>query len=358
MTKNILIYRIGNLGDIICAIPAMVGLRRHYPDAWITLLTNKEVEGSPDPENILEGNEFLNEIITYETKRIHKVRYLYHLYRKLRLLRRELLVYNSLSDVTYKRLLRDWFFFRLVGFKVLLGFKKTRPNEVYVEGTVKCTSFPQEVERLLGLLSPLGVDSKTVEFRLPRKERDRVTVDKIWIEYNLKNCQRIVAISPSGKFSVNHWDVRNYVRVAFELQKKFSARIVLIGGAGEKLAGDTIVEGGGDGIINLIGKINYMESAEVLSRCDLLVSNDCGPAHLAAAVGKPVVGIYSSRNYPGAWHPWGCLHTVLRNDNVPCRFCFKTECETKECINSITVDQVLEACGKYLERSGNEGVGD
>jgi len=92
-----------------------------------------------------------------------------------------------------------------------------------------------------------------------------------------------------------------------------------------------------------------MAPAEVISRCNLLISNDCGPAHLAAAVGTPVIGIYSFRNFPGAWHPWGNHHTVLRNDTLPCRFCFLTECETKECINSITAEQVVEVCKEYLE---------
>ena len=52
--KKILIYRIGNLGDIVCAMPAMVAVRRHFPNAWIGLLTNKEGAGNPDAEEILK----------------------------------------------------------------------------------------------------------------------------------------------------------------------------------------------------------------------------------------------------------------------------------------------------------------
>ena len=51
-----------------------------------------------------------------------------------------------------------------------------------------------------------------------------------------------------------------------------------------------------------------------------------GPVRLTAAVGKPVVGVYSSRDYFGAWHPWGGNHSVLGNDEVHCKPCFKTEC--------------------------------
>jgi len=132
------------------------------------------------------------------------------------------------------------------------------------------------------------------------------------------------------------------------LEKDFGAKILLIGGSSERSSGEEIIKDRRNSIVNLIGKTSYMESAEIIRRCNLLISNDCGPVHLAAAVRTPVVGIYSSRDFPGAWHPWGIIHTVLRNDSVSCRFCFKTECETMECINSITVEQVIEACQRYL----------
>ncbi|MFH1581269.1 MAG: glycosyltransferase family 9 protein, partial [Pseudomonadota bacterium] len=113
--------------------------------------------------------------------------------------------------------------------------------------------------------------------------------------------------------------------------------------------GDEIIKITGNSVVNLIGKTNYMQSAEVISRCNLLVSNDCGPVHLAAAVGTAVVGIYASIHFPGAWHPWGKNHRVLRDDSFSCRFCFKTECKTMACINSITAGQVIAACRDYLK---------
>ncbi len=122
-----------------------------------------------------------------------------------------------------------------------------------------------------------------------------------------------------------------------------------MGGAGDIKFGVEISKRAGDIIVNLVGKTNYMEVAEIISRSNLLVSNDTGLVHMAAAVGTPVVGIYSSRDYSGAWHPWGDSHTVLRDDSVTCRFCLKTECETKECINNITVEHVVDACSVYLK---------
>ena len=208
----------------------------------------------------------------------------------------------------------------------------------------------QENREKMGLSNKQqGVVGKNINLSLPIKEKDKETVDIIWNDYQLKTKNPIIAICPSAKFSVKRWDVMRFSEVARILEKDCGAKILLIGGSDEKISGEEIIKGTKNSIVNLIGKTSYMESAEVIRRCNLLVSNDCGPVHLSAAVGTPVVGIYSSRDFPGAWHPWGKNHTVLRNDSVPCRFCFKTECETMECINSISVEQVVTACRDYLK---------
>ena len=346
--KKILIYRIGNLGDIICAMPAMVAVRRRFPNAWIGLLTNKEDGNNPDSEEILKGNDFLDEIITYRPARLQEVGYLFNLLKKLRSLQIDFLIYLAISKSTRQRLIRDWLFFRLAGCRKLVGFKRPRPIRTYIENGITMPVFLQEVDRLMSLLATIEIDIAKVNFCLPIKDKDREAVNTIWGQYKLRDKNPIVAICPGGKFPVNHWDVGRFAQVASILKERFSTKILLIGGSNEKTSGEEIIKIAGNSTINLIGKTSYMESAELIRRCNLLVANDCGAVHLAAAVRTPVVGIYSSRNFPKSWHPWGNNHTVLRNDSVPCRFCLKTECETMECINSISVEQVVTACQRYL----------
>lgn len=347
--KRILIYRIGNLGDTVCAMPAMVAVRRRFPNAWIGLLTNKEEGDNPDSEEILKGNDFLDEIITYQSERLRETKYLWELLKRLHKLQIGLLVYLALSKNTRQRLVRDWLFFRLAGCKKLVGFKLPKPIKEVTHNGITLPVYPQEVDRLMSLLVPLGINPSIIDFRLPIKEKDKETVDVIWNDYQLKTKNPIVAICPGAKFPAKCWEVNRFSEVANILKKEFDVKILLIGGPSEKASGDEIIKITGDSVVNLIGETSYMESAEVIRRCNLLVSNDCGPVHLSAAVGTPVVGIYSSRDFIGAWHPWGDEHTVLRNDSVTCRFCFKTECETMECINSISVEQVIDACLDYLK---------
>ncbi len=346
--NKILIYRVGNLGDTICAMPAMVAVRQHFPKSRIYLLTNKETTGNPDTEEILKGNDFIDDIIAYDPARLKEIRYVTDILKKLRLLQFDLLVYLSLSEGTYMRLIRDRLFFRLAGCKRLVGFKLPKPINISTINGLRMPFFPQEADRLMTLLTPLGIDPTKVEFHLPINEKEKRAVDAIWNKFGLAEKEPVVAICPGAKFSVKRWDAGRFAEVASALKNLFNTKIELIGGPDDSREGEEISKRLGNSTANLIGKTTYMESAEVISRCNLLISNDCGPAHLAAAVETPVVGIYSSRNLPGAWHPWGNHHTVLRNDTLSCRFCFRTECETKECINSITPEQVVDACRKYL----------
>lgn len=346
--KRILIYRIGNLGDTVCAMPAMVAVRRRFPNAWIGLLTNKEEGSNPDAEEILNGNNFLDKIITYSPERIREIKYLWTLLNRLRTLQIDFFVYLPLSKTTYYRLIRDWLFFRSTSCRKLIGFRNPKPVKALVNNGERLPVYPQEVDRLMSLLIPLGVDATEIDFRLPIKEKNKEAVDVIWRDYQLKTKNPIGCVCPGAKFPAKRWNLNRFAKVISVLQKEFNAKILLIGGPSEKASGDEIIKRTENSIINLIGKTSYMESAEVIRRCNLLVSNDCGPVHLAAAVRTPVVGIYSSRDFPGAWHPWGENHTVLRNDSVSCRFCFKTECETMKCINSISVEQVVTACRDYL----------
>ncbi|HIC90658.1 MAG TPA: hypothetical protein EYP21_01060 [Syntrophaceae bacterium] len=71
---------------------------------------------------------------------------------------------------------------------------------------------------------------------------------------------------------------------------------------------------------------------------------------LAEAVGTPVVAIFSARDFPGKWYPYGEKHRVIRK-SIECEVCYKEECEHISCLKSISVEEVLEACDKVIQGS-------
>jgi ADP-heptose:LPS heptosyltransferase len=101
--------------------------------------------------------------------------------------------------------------------------------------------------------------------------------------------------------------------------------------------------------INLAGKTDLAQLAELYRRCALLITNDSGPMHIAAAVGTPVVAIFGPTD-PALTGPYGKQHVVLRA-GIPCSPCLKPYCThtpRMECMSLVSVEQVLEAVKGYI----------
>lgn len=339
MFKKILIYRIGNLGDMVCAMPAMSQIRQIFPKAEIFLLAPKESD-NPDPQEILGGFLALNGFIDYAASRPFKLKNLINLTTEINKYNPDLIIYLSQPNASIKRIARDWLFFRLVTKANLFGFKKFLPqqNEVYLN----------EVDRLLRLLEPLG-KSKTVNYNLPITLQDNRKVAMIIKSLGLKNNEKLIVVCPGGKFSAKHWPVDNFIQVLKKLSPKNKIKVLILGGADDYEVGQKIIKSLGSGK-NIAGQTSFMESAVVLSRASLVLANDCGPVHLAAAVNAPVVAVYSARDRVGLWHPWGKDKKVFRDDTVPCKMCFKTGCDHQTCLKNIKIDDVVKACQVYLQR--------
>ena len=113
-------------------------------------------------------------------------------------------------------------------------------------------------------------------------------------------------------------------------------------------------------MINLSGKLTLKQLAAFFQRCALLISNDSGPVHIAAAVNTPCVVIFG-RNIPGVgpkrWGPWGQGHTVLHKD-PGCNPCLDRDCPYSfKCLTSITPEEVLTAVEQRLARSSKLEAG-
>jgi len=337
--KTILILRSGHLGDTLCAIPALIGIRDRFPGARRILMTNSTDGTLPFPKEVLDKIVDFDEVMTYDPNQIGNLTYLKNLSTKIQNEKIDLFIYLGQSIATPWRILRDMIFFKVAGCKSAVGFR-VDTHRFFVLGQRFNRRFLQEPVRLLELLKPLGV-SFDGHWPIPTGATsldERVGGPR-------------VAIHPWAKYPVKRWPLELFIEVASDLQKKYKAQIVLIGGADTTESGRLIREKLGHGVIDFTGKTNFLETAEVLRQCDFLLSNDSGPVHLAAAVKTPVVGIYSARDFPNAWYPSGSSHEVLRKD-VECQICYLETCPIMICINQISSEDVLNACERILKKTG------
>jgi len=160
----------------------------------------------------------------------------------------------------------------------------------------------------------------------------------------------LIGINPGATYgSSKRWYPERFSQVAAALVQKYHAKIILFGGPGERDIAEEIVRGSGPSLFNMAGQTTIRGLMALLSQCRLLITNDSGPMHIAAALGVPVVAIFGSTD-PALTTPIRTGHVIIRKD-VPCSPCFRRECPTDlKCMDLIQVEDVLEGVEKIIGR--------
>jgi ADP-heptose:LPS heptosyltransferase len=163
----------------------------------------------------------------------------------------------------------------------------------------------------------------------------------------------ILAIHPGGKWETKRWPPEKFAEIA----RRFEGSVVVIGSEAERAAAQIVqsVPARNGPSLNLAGCTTLKQLSALLAAVDLLVSNDSGPLHLAAALGTPVAGIFTctspTRSGPD---PAGGLHELV-STGVPCAASYKKSCPFRgtghlACLDELPVDRVWNAIVRILER--------
>ena len=344
LPKNIIVYKIGNIGDIICAVPSFIAIRRAYPEAKITLLTSPGKKGMLGAKELLTGVWYFDEIKVYYTEDINSWSKTINFVCDLRKNRYDLFIH--LDDLgNFKRFLRNPIFAKAIGAKSAFGFK-VRSIQLFKKTQVDYTTQKTEVESLLDLLKENGIIVNKIEFDFNISEKQKVKVKRLRddIKKNL-----IIAISPGGKREANRWPAERFAEVAEYLQNKYNAKIIIVGGPNDVNLAEVIKKKlKPANVLDCCGKLEALETLELLKHCNFLISNDTGTIHMAAAIGLPVIGLYTIRNVFGRWFPYGNQHKILYHRFLECNY-KKEEC-IKKSIEMITVEKVKNICDEFINK--------
>ncbi len=342
---RVCVYRIGAIGDLVCATPAILAICRAYPDAHLTLLTTPgNYSRSHHAENLLAGVNWIDEILTYELDEVRSIEGRLALGRKLRARKFDLWFDLVLDRASFTRMIRDMLLARLLRVKWAFGWRFEHLRfAARAEAEVK--EFPDEVERLAAVLHSCGIKEAT-SFPPFASELQNHADREIF--RRLEKVRRpIVAIAPGARRSCNLWPAERFAAVCAYLAARGFA-VFLIGGGDDRPECDRLNSLAGNLGTNLAGKLSLRESGALLRQCDLLICVDSGPQHLAAAVGTRCVAIFSQRNQRRRWYPHGTQHLVLEG-SVECHTCLLDSCPyDNRCIKQITVEQVLAAARTSL----------
>ena len=182
------------------------------------------------------------------------------------------------------------------------------------------------------------------------REEDRKWADRILNDLGILEGKPLIGMNPGATYGLAKcWYPDRFGELGKRLAEKWQTRVLLFGREEEGPIVHEILQHLGTKGIDLTGKTGLLQLAALLERCALLVTNDTGTMHVAAAVGTPVVALFGSTP-PLTTGPWGEGHVVVKKD-VPCSPCWKRICPTDHrCMELITVDEVEEAIDKKLEK--------
>ncbi len=358
--RRILVFRIGQIGDTVAALPSLWVLRKQFSNARIVILSEIPAKKTHlPPKTVLPQTGLVDGFEKYPGGA--SVRNFITAKRQITRLRRQgfdTLVYLTPSGRTKKQRLRDQLFFRLCGIKRLLAFKGFAENPYFrlPDGTM--VPLQKEADALLHRLKLDGLPVPAagqgcMDLQITEAERERA---RTWWRQNGSPItpQGWVAICTGGKAPSQLWPLKRYCEVVQLLIKSHGFFPVIIGGKEDRQVGEELLAGWGTGLC-AAGQLSVRESAALMESARFYLGNNTGVMHLAAAVGTPCVAVSSARDWPGIWEPYGNGHKVLRFD-VPCSGCKLEVCDKNlDCLNGIHVERVYQACVEVLKRGAQSG---
>ncbi|MBD0370049.1 MAG: glycosyltransferase family 9 protein [Pyrinomonadaceae bacterium] len=343
--ERIAVHLIGTVGDIVVSVPALMALRERYPESRIVLFTSAGglESGHAGARDLLEGAPFLDGIEYYVTEELRHTKGLLNLLRRFRRMRPDLVVSLPPCAIPFRSVLRNLLFARLTGAHFNTGSTLTNLN-LFARAQARLVGlYPSEVARQIGQLRELGVESPDVRFEFGTVGED----ERQFLAGVLEPHQPFVALCPGGKQMAHRWPASRFSEVAKRLRDEMNVSLVAVGSQKERELCRTVLEDAGGGL-NLAGELSLKATALLLSKASLMLTNDTGPMHLAAAVGTTVVAIFGARDVAGRWYPYGEGHRVFRAELVCPRCLFARE-ESDHCVKKIQADEVLRACLEVLK---------
>ncbi len=172
--------------------------------------------------------------------------------------------------------------------------------------------------------------------------------EKISVGPQTKVIGFVVGSSPA--WPTKRWPLSYFEELSERLLDKFDIRILLIGSPDEQEIAELFNPAISPHIHNMVGQTQLEDLVPLLKRCHVLVTGDTAPLHVASAVGTPVVSFFGPTS-PSRHMPPHEQATVLVK-NLPCQPCYSSKCKNKEpleCLKKISVQEVFQACLKYLK---------
>lgn len=332
--KSILLIKPSAIGDVVHALPVLHLLRKRFPSAKISWMI------APACASLIQGHPLIDELVLFERKRFGQAwkspaaaMALWRFLRDLHAAKFDLVI-------DLQGLLRSGFCAWITGAPLRVGFANAREAaHLFYTHTVDCSlERDHAVERYLKVAAALGCDTSDVQFPLHFDEADRRHVHNL-----LPEMGHFAVLLPGTNWPSKRWPVEYFAALVEPLKKDHGLTCIVAGAPSDAELAAQI-----PGAINLVGKTTLRQTVALLSRAKLVIANDSGPMHIAAALGVPLVTVFGPTN-PIRTGPFGRMDAVLQLA-MECSPCYSRKCPLhhQNCLKQLTPQMVLKQAAQAL----------
>ena len=332
--SRILIIQTAFLGDVILCTPLIKAARKLFPNSFISFLL------IPETKNVLENNPHLNEILVYDKR--GKEKGLKNFIKQVRRIKKK----DFDLAIIPHRYIRSALLAYLAGIPQRIGFDKGTGSFLFTH-KVTYQNDLHEVDRNLRLVKDFSHDLSDGAPELFPSPEDFSYASQLLQDAGVKENDRIVGIAPGSVWATKRWLPERFAQVSDLLTKEAGSKVVFLGSKQDERLCLEIATFMEKQPVILAGKTNILQSAAVISKCQVILSNDSAPVHIASAMKRPVVAIFGSTIPEFGFGPYGEDYTIIEKkmECRPCGIHGKNRCPKKHfrCMTEITTREVFEA---------------
>ncbi|MCX5701519.1 MAG: glycosyltransferase family 9 protein [Candidatus Omnitrophica bacterium] len=358
--KKFLIINPFGIGDVLFTTPVIKAIKNSFPDSYIGYSCNERV--AP----LFRNNPHIDKIFALSRgdikEKYRKSRFegMMKLLKVIKNIKKERFDISLDFSLDY----RNGLIGRLIGIKKRVGLNYKR-NGRFLTDKINIIDYQNKhmVERYLGVLGLIDISPKDKKLELYADERSSEWTNKLFMQSGISSNDMVIGIAPGAGASwgknapLKHWPSVRFAQLADKISDNLNAKILILGDISERYVAETIINRMKNKPIDLVGKTTLEQLIAIMSKLQLLITNDGGPLHMAVALNKRTVSFFGPVD-PVVYGPYPFdieSHIVLRKA-LECSPCYRNfippTCQRdKECLKRIDVDEAFLAVTSLLNKS-------
>ena len=347
--ENVLILQTSFLGDAVLTLPLIAEVRRRFAVKRMTVVC------TPRAKELLQDHPGIDEIIVDD--KAGRDRGWTGLKRQAAVLKEK----RFTLALTPHKSLRSASMLYLANVPNRVGFRQSKGWFLFHHCAERDPA-RHDVERNLSILEPFGVSVEQCrrELDLPLNAAVDQAVERTLRELGCEEKKLTIGINPGSVWPTKRWWAPGFARLIGLIKQQRNCQVLLFGGADDRPVVDEVMRRSDGAAISLVGRITLRELAAAISRCQVFVTNDSGPMHVAVARRVPTVAIFCATTPDLGFYPYSQNAIVIQKD-LYCRPCSshggrRCPLGNEDCIRQISPERVLGAVEKLL--AANRALGE